>query len=188
MPGFALATCRTWAATLGLMLAVVVAGCTEPPPEALDGFDISKGLSQLRRGTAVEPAEADAWRSELIKLINDLRTANDLWPLVEDPTLTEMAGAYAERMIEEGFFGHLDPDTGCTVGDRARDAGYHFWKVGENLAAGYASPLEVFQAWQDSPEHQANLLDPDWREVGIGIRAGGDYGLYVVAEFAWPQH
>jgi hypothetical protein len=33
----------------------------------------------------------------------------------------------------------------------------------------------------------ANLLDPDWQEIGLGIRAGGTYSLYFVAEFGWPQ-
>lgn len=187
MPGFVSTSWRAWPMVLGLALAVMASGCTEPPEDPLGELDIGKSLAGLGRGTSIEPAEAGAWRDELLELINDLRAEHGLWLLAEDPVLTKMAGAYAEQMIEEDFFGHHHPVTDGTVGGRARDAGYRFFKVGENLAAGHLSPQQVLDAWQASPEHRANLLDPDWEHIGIGIRAGGRYNLYFVAEFAWPQ-
>jgi uncharacterized protein YkwD len=42
------------------------------------------------------------------------------------------------------------------------------------------------QDWMNSPGHRENILKPDFEEIGIGIRSGGDYGMYWVQEFGQP--
>jgi uncharacterized protein YkwD len=44
------------------------------------------------------------------------------------------------------------------------------WSVGENLAWGEGlsgSPRSIFVAWLNSPEHRRNIVDSNWREVGL---------------------
>jgi uncharacterized protein YkwD len=173
--------------TLCLFLVLAGPGCDDAPDGPLAQLVGGDGIAGLTRGVSVVPEEAAGWSEELLDLINDFRTERGLWPVTQDAVLSQIAGDYAQRMIEDGFFGHVHPQTGSTVGARAEQAGYEFWKVGENLAAGHISPRQVFDAWRSSPAHEANLLDPEWQDVGIGIRAGGSYGLYFVAEFGWPQ-
>ncbi|HZT15024.1 MAG TPA: CAP domain-containing protein [Gaiellaceae bacterium] len=52
------------------------------------------------------------------------------------------------------------------------------YAVGENLAwspTRMASPREVMNLWLHSPEHLRNLLSPQWREFGLGLRMGFDF-------------
>ena len=61
-------------------------------------------------------------------------------------------------------------------------SGYSSWSAGENLLYNSAAmdANEAIQIWLDSPPHRQNMLDPTWREVGIGslhaTSAGGTFG------------
>jgi uncharacterized protein YkwD len=49
------------------------------------------------------------------------------------------------------------------------------WWVGENIAWGsgqYSTPAFITNAWMNSPEHRTNILDPQFREIGLGILQG----------------
>lgn len=133
-----------------------------------------------------EPPQADAWRAQLMTLVNRERTAQGLNPLTESPVLQRQAEQYACEMITYRFFDHRNPVTGSTLGERTEQFGYAFQVVGENLAAGQTSPQQVFNDWMNSPGHRANILDPRFLELGIGIRSGGDYHIYWVQEFGRP--
>ena len=63
--------------------------------------------------------------------------------------------------------------------------GYAGWSaVGENIAAGYATPEDVVAGWMASPGHRANILSPNFSEIGIGVSAGGgQFGTYWTQEF-----
>ena len=45
---------------------------------------------------------------------------------------------------------------------------YSAW--GENVAMGYPSPRSVVRAWMRSAGHRANILNPAFRHVGVGLR------------------
>ena len=49
-------------------------------------------------------------------------------------------------------------------------AGYRSWSVGENLlwSSPGVDPARALDLWMGSPEHRANILNPRWREIGIG--------------------
>ena len=63
---------------------------------------------------------------------------------------------------------------------------YAFYAIGENLAAGQQTPAEVMKVWMDSPAHRDIILDPNWTEVGIAVRVGGEYEIYWVQLFGRP--
>ena len=49
------------------------------------------------------------------------------------------------------------------------------WQIGETLAWGSAersTPRAIVQGWMNSPQHVGVLLDPSFREIGIGVRFG----------------
>ena len=53
------------------------------------------------------------------------------------------------------------------------------WAVGENLAWGtgpLGTPAAIVRAWMNSPGHRANILDPRFRQIGLGIVAGNPAG------------
>jgi uncharacterized protein YkwD len=123
---------------------------------------------------------------QVLSLINIERARIGVGPLTVSEELTHAAEDYACIMAAEDFFDHTDPLTGDGPGDRAADAGYAFFAVGENLAAGQRTAAEAVEAWMDSPEHRDTLLSPQWKETGIGVRGGGTYGTYWVQEFGRP--
>jgi uncharacterized protein YkwD len=134
-----------------------------------------------------EPVEGVFWRTEVLTLVNRERAARGLDALTQNSTLEDQATQYACEMIQGDFFGHQNPLSGSSLPDRTLEFGYDYWMVGENLAAGQITPAEVVDDWMNSPCHRENLLNPNFTEIGIGIRYGGDYGYYWVQEFGRPR-
>ena len=123
-------------------------------------------------------------------LINEQRTARGLAELEEQTDLTQASQDYSEQMIEEQFFAHVSP-AGSTLTARLTDSGYlggaGAWVVGENIAWGESylgTPGSIVTAWMNSAGHRANILSPDFDEIGLGIAIGvptgnGDGGTYT---------
>ncbi len=170
-----------------LSIACMAAGCTStavPELAAADGAPTERDSKRV----CMIPADEDQQLDVLLTDVNDLRAENGLEPVTLDPTLIVAAEECACDMIEGGFFAHENPITHMGPGDRLTTAGYIFYSMGENLAVGQTSAHEVFDAWMASPDHRDNILDPNWREVGLAVRRGGDYGWYWVQEFADPVY
>ena len=155
--------------------AILLAGCP-----AADSGTI-KGTVSLR--VVSVPDDADALADQVIALINQARERNNLNPLRKSAALTRLAESYAARMITGGFFSHTDPQTNEGPLQRALREGYMYLAVGENLAAGQTSPDAAVEDWMSSEEHRRTILSPQWDEVGVGVRTGGEYGVYWVMEF-----
>lgn len=132
------------------------------------------------------PAEENAWRAQVLLLVNRERSSRGLPTLSENVTLRAEAEEYACELIQYDYFAHVNPITGSTLGDRALSAGYDYLVVGENLAAGQTTPEQAVTDWMNSPGHRANILDERFTEIGIAVRVGGDYGVYWVQEFGVP--
>jgi uncharacterized protein YkwD len=136
--------------------------------------------------SAAEPPDAAALIDAMLEAVNSERGKMGLPRLVLSDDLTVMADHYADRLIAGDYFAHIDPLTGSTLAARARQRGYSFYKVGENLAAGQPDVAAAMADWMKSPTHRANILDPDFTELGIAVRDGGRYGRYWVQEFGRP--
>ena len=111
-------------------------------------------------------------------LLNAERTDAGLVPLRADAKLAAASLAHSKAMVDQQFFDHTSPG-GRDLVDRVRAAGYidpaKAWTVGENIAWGsgtLSSPGKMVAAWMASPGHRANLLNPAFREVGIGVVPG----------------
>jgi uncharacterized protein YkwD len=126
-------------------------------------------------------------------LVNARRAAAGLVALGIDPALDRAALGHAADMVRHRYFSHASRGGGL-VADRARAAGYipagARWLVGENLAwarGRASSPRAVVAAWMRSPSHRANLLRPQYRELGLavvwGLPTGGTAGATFDADF-----
>lgn len=133
------------------------------------------------------PDQAAFWRSEILRLVNERRLAAGAGAVTRNATLEAQATQYACELIHDDFFAHVNPVTGSTLRERSAEFGYDFWIIGENLAAGQRSPVEAITAWMNSPCHRENILNPAFTELGVGVRIGGDYGVYWVQEFGRPD-
>jgi uncharacterized protein YkwD len=153
---------------------------------------------------AVAPADAyacrgaDGTRSEAsirqatLCLLNRERRGQGQRPLQLDDQLTRAAELHSRDMVRGRFFEHVSPQ-GSTMVDRILRTGYarrHGWALGENLAwaeGELATPRAVVRSWMASPGHRVNILDPRFREIGIGIVRGnpcsGAGGLTYTTDF-----
>lgn len=105
-------------------------------------------------------------------------------PLSWSAELGSAAEAHSRAMANDNFFAHQGRD-GSTPGDRAELAGYAGAQVGENIAAALDTPGAVVQGWLASPGHCANLMNPQYGELGAAYASDpqSDAGIYWTALF-----
>jgi uncharacterized protein YkwD len=117
----------------------------------------------------------------MLTLINKERAKEGLAPLKADPEQTVVGRAHSKDMFTRGYFAHVNPD-GKNPFDRMKEANVKFHSAGENLAL--AQTLEIaHKNLMNSPGHRANIMNPAFGRVGIGILDGGFYGLMISQEF-----
>lgn len=104
--------------------------------------------------------------------------------LTWNDALAAAAIKHSGEMARLGTFSHTDR-AGGGVGDRARHQGYAWRVVGENIAAGLASPAQVVAGWLASPGHCANIMAPDFAEMGAGyvMDPQSELGIYWTQAF-----
>lgn len=114
--------------------------------------------------------------------LNELRVSYGLPPLKLNPTLCEAAQKQADEILVMQECSHVDRQ-GRRADARAHEAGYSFWRLAENLAAGQPTWERAIEDWLESPSHRKAMLAPEYREVGIGS-AWTERGRYT---HAWVQ-
>ena len=108
----------------------------------------------------------------ILTLVNAERTSRGLPPLTRNALLDAAAQAHADDMRANNFFSHTGSD-GSNPGDRATTAGYSWTAIGENIGQGNQSPEDMMNLWMNSSDHRANILDPSFTELGVGINDAG---------------
>lgn len=105
-------------------------------------------------------------------------------PLAWNALLGGVAQDHSREMANNNYFDHKDRD-GRTPGDRAELAGYSGQQVGENIAAGQDTVQKVVAGWLASPGHCANLMNPQYRELGAAyaVDPKSSAGIYWTAMF-----
>ncbi|MEK6587433.1 MAG: CAP domain-containing protein, partial [Chloroflexota bacterium] len=119
------------------------------------------------------------------------RDAQGLLSYTLQGQLAAAAQGHSTDMACNGFFSHTGSD-GSNVGQRVNAQGYSWSWVGENIFAtsdtSSQAPQSAFTWWMNSSAHRANLLSPNYTEIGLGYIyvAGSPYGGYFTAVFARP--
>ncbi len=132
-----------------------------------------------------------SFETTLFSLINQERQNRGLAPYNLQSQLQAAARLHSTDMACNNFLSHTGSD-GSSVGDRVRRQGYNWTWVGENIyATGNTSstaPQQAFNWWMNSSLHRANLLSPNYTDIGLGYmyRSGSTYGGYFTAVFARP--
>jgi len=103
-------------------------------------------------------------------------------PLAWNDQLAAAALGHARDMAEHEYFDHADR-RGRGVGQRAREIGYPWRAIGENIAAGQGSAQQVVAGWLASPGHCANILSPNFREMGTAYALNPQAAM----EIYWTQ-
>ncbi len=124
----------------------------------------------------------------LVDETNQSRTAKDLPALVESPLLDVAARDKANDMAANNYFAHTSP-SGLTPWYWFEQVGYGFTYAGENLAVNFSDSQDVTNAWMNSVEHRANILNTNFTQIGMATATGtyeGRPAVYVVELFGTP--
>ncbi|MFD5553997.1 CAP domain-containing protein [Streptomyces sp. NPDC127068] len=124
---------------------------------------------------ATEAPVTGSPETQVVALVNRERAKVGCQPVSADAGLARLAEDFSQDMAARGFFDHTDPD-GDSPWDRAEAAGISDLG-GENIARGQADAAAVMAAWMDSPGHRANILNCDFKTLGVGAHfaSGGPW-------------
>jgi uncharacterized protein YkwD len=163
------------AATLPLAALVLMLLLPSSRAMAAGGPPCGNSTAAPTRLTLAEMRESE------LCLINRVRFHFHLHQLVLNTELRDSAIGHSDSMVVHRYFAHEGP--GGSVDSRISRAGYfyraHTFTVGENIAAGSGgsgSPWAIFEDWMHSPPHRANILDPGFRDAGVGVARGYPFG------------
>ncbi|GGZ08182.1 hypothetical protein GCM10010343_37970 [Streptomyces avidinii] len=123
--------------------------------------------------------------SAVLALVNKERSAAGCGPVTMNAKLNAAARGYSDTMARSGVMSHTGPD-GSTMTTRVEAAGYAWSRLGENIARGQSDADAVMKAWMNSSGHRANILNCDFREIGIGVHKG-DGGPWWTQNFGAPR-
>jgi uncharacterized protein YkwD len=123
-----------------------------------------------------------AQEQQLFALLNQDRTQNGVKPLIAAGDLSRLARLKAQDMVKNNYFAHYSPTLGWPP-QMVQNAGIHYrYGVGENIVESnsvYKANLQLMM----SPTHRANLLDPGFTDVGIGVVSDNYGGVMAAQEF-----
>jgi uncharacterized protein YkwD len=133
------------------------------------------GLSEWT-AAAAQGVNIDQFKNQVLVLINEQRAVNGLPSLQRVGALDTAAQSYSQTMMQVSaggsvYLAHTGPD-GSTLAGRVSDAGYDWYSLGEDLAAGQTTPEQVVAQWMSSPQHRGNILNPYFGDAGVGIAVG----------------
>ena len=108
----------------------------------------------------------------VVAVTNAERTAQGLSSLTLNTKLSNAAAAKLADMFAKQYFAHEAPD-GTIPSDWVDGAGYTYRLTGENLALGdFSGDTDLVTAWMNSPGHRANILKPEYTEIGVAVGKG----------------
>jgi hypothetical protein len=119
-----------------------------------------------------------------VELLNAYRGELGLAPVTLNSELGAAAEYHSADMAANNYFDHYLFD-GTDAGTNIQNFGYTGFPYAENIAAGMETAQEVLTGWQNSPEHNATMTNPQYTEIGIGraYGEGSHYGWYWTATY-----
>ncbi|MFC8595905.1 CAP domain-containing protein [Streptomyces atroolivaceus] len=143
---------------------------TPAAPNPSSAAPSSKPPTHSSKPAAPASPSPTSAQAAVLTLVNQERAKVGCSPVTTSASLTALAQDFSEDMAARDFFGHTDPD-GATPWDRAAAAGVQ-GLGGENIARGQADAQAVMDAWMNSDGHRANILNCDYKTLGVGVHLG----------------
>ena len=127
------------------------------------------------------PKQRADLETEMLVLVNNERKKQGLGLLKADPEIAVVARKHSGDMFLRGYFSHYTPEGVDPFGRMKKDK-VRFLTAGENLALAQTLAI-AHKELMESPGHRANILNPSFGRLGIGILDGGIYGLMITQNF-----
>ena len=140
--------------------------------------DVGSGTSPAQPTSPGSPPVPDVDQSFQC-MLNGVLAQYGAAPLTYDARLGRAAQAHANDMLAMGRMTHTGSD-GSSVGDRVRRQNYDWVAVGENIARGQRNEAAVLNAWVNSPDHQANIVIPNFEEFALAKAGSGSSQFWAL--------
>ena len=142
------------------------ASSSEEKPDSSSSASSSEAASSSETQDGLTQSNLEAYRQEVLRLVNVERAKEGLQPLTMSNTaLSAAAQVRAKELVS--LFAHTRPD-GTRCFTALDEQGVTYGWAGENIAAGYQTPEAVVSGWMNSPGHRANILNANFKELGVG--------------------
>lgn len=172
---------------IGLILALLFSPLLDFVPLQRSPIVSTAFAASHRQQTPNTVQTPDLFLKELqtIYLSNLERRKHGLAPLRWNRQLHLAARWFSADATEgraEAYCGHVDSQE-RTPGERFLAFGYrnsHAW--GENVICGLTEPEYAVAGWMNSEGHRANLLHPEYREIGVGYFQQGTSGRGYITQ------
>ncbi|MBW4661024.1 MAG: CAP domain-containing protein [Drouetiella hepatica Uher 2000/2452] len=155
-------------------------------------YKLSLAIDSAQKSSGGQRAvSSNDFVQRVVDLTNAQRAQAGLPALKLNAKLSAAAYAHSRDMALNDFFNHMGSDR-SKAADRVSAQGYSYLNVGENIAAGYATPEAVVAGWMNSPGHRANILYSKVKEIGVGFyflandSGQTPYQYYWTQDFATP--
>ena len=159
---------------IALVAILAVAALGAAPADARKHKNVGCENAQFQPNQLTEVEALDA----VYCLLNKRRDAAGVGPLDYNNKLATASARHTNYMLNRGCFSH-ECSGEASMTTRIKSTGYlsgaKSWQIGENIAWGEGSlgtPASIVQAWMDSPGHRANILNPSYDDIGIGVAGG----------------
>lgn len=125
------------------------------------------------------------YTAKVFELVNKERAKAGVAPLVINNKLSKMAQIKAEDIFEHNYWDHTSPIYG-SPSEMAKAFGITDKGCGENLCWYADTPEDAVTSWMGSEGHKANILNPKYTQIGLGVYASKQYNSKVwVQEFIY---
>lgn len=129
------------------------------------------------------PMSLEEMERSIFEAVNRERLAGNLPPLMPSPVLSELARGQSRDMAGLGALVHTSA-SGKSYSERLEEANVLYAANAENVARGDSSdPGMIHDALMKSGGHRANILHPDFDQLGVGIVRAEDGVFYVTQDF-----
>ena len=117
-------------------------------------------------------AALDLTTDNIANAINDQRSLRDIPPLNRNADLEAAAQFKADDMMTRHYFSHTNPEGQYIWPTIVADGYTPYLQLGENLAIEFYDTDSLINAWMNSPEHRANILNDGFKDQGMGVAFG----------------
>ncbi|MEA4815721.1 MAG: CAP domain-containing protein [Lachnospiraceae bacterium] len=125
---------------------------------------------------------SSSYASQVVAIVNQERKAAGLSTLSVDSKVTAAAEIRAKEMVQ--LFSHTRPD-GTSCFTALDEAGASYSGAGENIAMGQKTAEKVMDSWMNSAGHKANILNANFKNIGVGVYTDESGKIYWVQEFTY---
>lgn len=162
---------------------------TSSPAQATQTTPIApNGVPVVAAQSPVNTCSLPNYQADMLRAVNEARAQARTCGQATMPAVAAMswnsalfsaAAAHSQDMATRDYFSHITPE-GATPGERAKQAGYSYSNLAENIAAGQSGIAAVMQGWLNSEGHCSAIMNGTYTQVAVACVA--------TARFKYPSY